>query len=114
MANGTAAYECVSEEALSHLKTYKYSSVDKSLISRYILKHYWNGFVELLPMWLAPNMVTLLGFCFILTNVACLEIWMPDLVGPGPSWLYYSFAFGLWMWERPSSIAAGHNSKEYD
>ncbi len=35
-----AAAECVSEEALIHLKTYKYSSVDKSFTSRYILKHY--------------------------------------------------------------------------
>ena len=30
----------MSEEALVHLKSYKYSSVDKSLISNYILKHY--------------------------------------------------------------------------
>lgn len=67
---------------MAHLKTYKYSSVDKSFISNYILKHYWNAFVELLPLWLAPNMVTLLGFFFILSNVICLEIWMPDLVGP--------------------------------
>ena len=37
---GTAAHECVSEEALVHLKSYKYSSVDKSLISKYILQHY--------------------------------------------------------------------------
>jgi ethanolaminephosphotransferase len=36
----TARHECVSEDALQHLKTYKYSSVDKSFISRYILKHY--------------------------------------------------------------------------
>lgn len=36
----TAAHECVSEDALVHLKSYKYSSVDKSLISRYILRHY--------------------------------------------------------------------------
>lgn len=35
-----AKHECVSEDALQHLKTYKYSSVDKSYISRYILKHY--------------------------------------------------------------------------
>ncbi|KAI9835713.1 MAG: hypothetical protein M1819_001890 [Sarea resinae] len=77
-----AAHECVSEEALAHLKTYKYSSVDKSFLSNYVLKHYWNGFVELLPLWLAPNMVTLLGFCCILANVACLAIFMPDLVGP--------------------------------
>ena len=38
--SGTAAHECVSEDALIHLKSYKYSSVDKSLISKYILKHY--------------------------------------------------------------------------
>lgn len=36
----TAAQECISDEALAHLKTYKYSSVDKSFISNYILKHY--------------------------------------------------------------------------
>jgi hypothetical protein len=35
-----AAHECVSEDALVHLKSYKYSSVDKSFISNYILKHY--------------------------------------------------------------------------
>lgn len=32
-------------------------------------------------------MVTLLGFFFILSNVICLEIWMPDLVGPVGSYL---------------------------
>lgn len=100
----TAVHECVSEEALVHLKSYKYSSVDKSLISRYILKHYWTAFVELLPLWLAPNMVTLLGFFFIVGNVICLEIFMPDLVGPGPSWLYYSFAFGLWMYSTMDNV----------
>ena len=41
-----------------------------------------------LPLWLAPNMVTLLGFFFILANVGLLVIYMPDLVGPVPSpWL---------------------------
>ncbi|TQS35415.1 hypothetical protein Golomagni_04166 [Golovinomyces magnicellulatus] len=99
-----AAYECVSEEALIHLKSYKYSSVDKSLISRYILKHYWNAFVELLPLWLAPNMVTLIGFLFILLNVIFLAIFIPDLVGPGPSWVYYSFAFGLWMYSTMDNV----------
>ena len=42
----------------------------------------WNGFVELLPMWIAPNLVTLIGFFFILGNVALLEVYVPDLVGP--------------------------------
>lgn len=33
-------------------------------------------------MWIAPNLVTLLGFFFILGNVALLELYIPDLVGP--------------------------------
>ncbi|KAI0995614.1 hypothetical protein K3495_g12566 [Podosphaera aphanis] len=99
-----AAYECVSDDALVHLKSYQYSSVDKSLTSNYILKHYWNGFVKLLPLWLAPNMVTLLGFLFILINVVLLVIFMPDLQGPAQSWLYYNFAFGLWMYSTMDNV----------
>lgn len=48
-------------------------------------------------MWLAPNMVTLLGFVCILVNVVFIQIFVPDLVGPGPTWVYYSFAAGLWL-----------------
>jgi ethanolaminephosphotransferase len=33
-------------------------------------------------MWLAPNMVTLLGFFFIIGNVILIELLMPDLIGP--------------------------------
>ena len=36
----TAAQDCLSEDALVHLKSYKYSSVDKSLTSYYILQPY--------------------------------------------------------------------------
>lgn len=37
---GKAQRECVSDDALKHFRTYKYSSVDKSPISQHILKHY--------------------------------------------------------------------------
>lgn len=32
----------LSDQAMAHLKTYKYQSVDKSLISNHILRHYVN------------------------------------------------------------------------
>lgn len=38
--------------------------------------------MELLPLWLAPNLVTLLGFFFILGNVALMVYYVPDMVGP--------------------------------
>ncbi|KMU92638.1 sn-1,2-diacylglycerol cholinephosphotransferase [Coccidioides immitis H538.4] len=96
--------DSLSDEILSPLKTYKYSSIDKSFISRYILKHYWNAFVELLPLWLAPNMVTLIGFMFIIGNLLVLEVFVPDLVGPAPPWVYYSFALGLWMYSTMDNV----------
>ncbi|AEO53155.1 hypothetical protein MYCTH_2294110 [Thermothelomyces thermophilus ATCC 42464] len=99
-----AAAECVSDEALIHLKSYKYSAVDKSPISNYILRPYWNAFVELLPLWLAPNMVTLLGFMCILFNVGLMVIMVPDLEGPAPSWVYYSFALGLFMYQTFDNV----------
>ncbi|KAK9777542.1 putative Cholinephosphotransferase 1 [Seiridium cardinale] len=100
----TAVAECISDDALIHLKSYKYSAVDKSPVSHYILRHWWNAFVEILPLWLAPNMVTLIGFFFILGNIGLLVLVMPDLVGPGPSWLYLSFAFGLFMYQTMDNI----------
>ncbi|PYI18822.1 sn-1,2-diacylglycerol cholinephosphotransferase [Aspergillus japonicus CBS 114.51] len=99
-----AIQDSLSDDILMPLKSYKYQSVDKSFISNYILRHYWNAFVEILPLSLAPNMVTLLGFLFIVGNVMLIEIYMPDLVGPGPSWLYYSFAFGMWMYSTLDNV----------
>ncbi|KAJ5114506.1 hypothetical protein NUU61_000265 [Penicillium alfredii] len=96
--------ESLSDDALLPLKSYKYSSVDKSFISQYILRHYWNAFVELLPMWMAPNMVTLLGFLFIVANVFFIVLFMPDLEGPGPTWLYFSFALGMWMYSTLDNV----------
>jgi ethanolaminephosphotransferase len=55
-------------------------------------------------MWLAPNMVTLLGFCCILFNVMLVQIFVPDLVGPAPPWLCYSFATGLWLYSTMDNI----------
>lgn len=33
-------------------------------------------------MWMAPNMVTLLGFVWIVANVFLIVFFMPDLLGP--------------------------------
>ncbi|KAJ5555657.1 hypothetical protein N7535_008091 [Penicillium sp. DV-2018c] len=96
--------ESLSDDALLPLKSYKYSAVDKSFISRYVLKHYWNAFVEVVPMWMAPNMVTLLGFMWIVANIFIIEFFVEDLVGPGPAWVYFSFALGMWMYSTLDNV----------
>ncbi|OLY81969.1 putative CDP-alcohol phosphatidyltransferase class-I family protein 3 [Smittium mucronatum] len=45
--------EYVNEESLKNLKLYKYSAVDKSYLTKYVLSHYWNWAVTLFPLWMA-------------------------------------------------------------
>lgn len=84
---------------LENLKLYKYSSEDHSLISRYILKRWWNGFVQIFPMSMAPNVITLLGLMFVLANLMCVFYFDPYLDTPSPRWCYLFYAFGLFMYQ---------------
>lgn len=80
-----------SRERLSALSTYQYRAIDKSFISRYILVHYWNWAVGWFPLWMAPNLITLIGLSFMVFAVALVIIFLPDLRGPGPAALYYTY-----------------------
>lgn len=75
-------------------------------------------------MWMAPNMVTLLGFMWIVANIFIIDIFVEDMVGPvstpvscfircgnltkhpiqGPAWIYFSFALGMWMYVYAASL----------
>ncbi|KAI9149682.1 hypothetical protein H9P43_009859 [Blastocladiella emersonii ATCC 22665] len=94
----------LSERALANLRLYKYSAVDKSPVSKYILQPYWNWAVTLFPMWMAPNMITLVGFGFVWINLLFILLFMPDLAGPGPAWLYFSFALGIWLYSTFDNV----------
>lgn len=84
---------------LENLKLYKYSSEDHSLISRFILKKWWNSFVEIFPLSMAPNVITLLGFFFVIANLLCVFYYDPLLNTPSPRWCYLFYAFGLFMYQ---------------
>lgn len=84
---------------LENLKLYKYSSEDHSLISRYILKRWWNSFVQIFPMDMAPNVITLLGLFFIIANLFCVFYYDPYLDAASPRWCYFFYAFGLFMYQ---------------
>jgi len=44
----------IRQEALPKLREYKYSSVDKSLVSKYVMKpFYTNVAIHFFPMWMA-------------------------------------------------------------
>lgn len=78
------------------LKNYSYSGIDKSLISNYILNPYvWNKAIEYVGPEIAPNTLTLFGFCFCIGNFLNLWYYSPNFTEPCPNWVYFTFAVGL-------------------
>lgn len=69
------------------------------MISKYILKKWWNTFVLVFPKSMAPNLITLSGLGFIVANLAVVFYYNPRLDQAVPSWCYYFYAFGLFMYQ---------------
>ncbi|KAK4535959.1 hypothetical protein CDCA_CDCA06G1984 [Cyanidium caldarium] len=71
----------LSEEELRRLAHYQNSGSDLSLTYRYVLSPVYARLVNVLPMWLAPNAITLIGLGLVLLshvavmNVACGDGW---------------------------------------
>ena len=57
----------LSQQALSGLESYRYSCQDTNPLTKYIFHPFWNKVVLICPSWIAPNMLTFIGFmcCFL-------------------------------------------------
>ena len=58
---------------------YKYNCVDTSPLSKYVMHPFWNKTVLLCPTWIAPNLLTLVGF------ICCIFHYLI------PAWYDYNF-----------------------
>lgn len=101
----TANMVYVRQDQLPNLKQYKYSSVDHSLVSKYILKPFYTNFViKCFPMWMAPNLITLTGFGFVVINMITLLWYCPGLDQDCPPWVYASWAVGLFLYQTFDAV----------
>ena len=95
----------VRQQELPNLKNYKYSGVDHSLTSKYILKpFYTNVVIKCFPMSMAPNLITLTGFSFVVINFLTLLWYNPTLDQDCPPWVYYSWAIGLFLYQTFDAV----------
>ncbi|KAI9833300.1 MAG: hypothetical protein M1819_003695 [Sarea resinae] len=90
---------------LPRLKEYKYSGVDHSLVSRYVMKpFYTNVVIKCFPMSMAPNAITLTGFGFVIVNFLTLLWYTPTLDQDCPPWVYYTWALGLFLYQTFDAV----------
>ncbi|KAG2364834.1 hypothetical protein BDR07DRAFT_1450115 [Suillus spraguei] len=96
--------------SLPALKNLKNIPIKVSLVSRFLLTPYWNWFIKLFPLNIAPNTITLLGLCIVAFNVITLLYYDPlyltekdGATGP-PQWIYFTWAIGLFMYQSLDAV----------
>ncbi|XP_055693042.1 ethanolaminephosphotransferase 1 [Lutzomyia longipalpis] len=98
-------FEYLSQEHLDGFDGYKYSSIDTSPLSIYVMHPFWNYIVRFFPRWVAPNVMTFLGFLFTALNFVMLSwydwgFWastgQPD-TQPIPNWFWAMAALNLFL-----------------
>ncbi|XP_066575730.1 ethanolaminephosphotransferase 1 isoform X2 [Amia ocellicauda] len=68
--------------------------MDTNPLSVYVMQHLWNRIVKVIPLWIAPNLLTFTGFVLILLNYFMLSYfdWDYTASGPGsnhaPNWVW--------------------------
>ncbi|OQR96725.1 CDP-alcohol phosphatidyltransferase [Thraustotheca clavata] len=93
----------LSKQALEGIAAYKYKAGQYTWLDLQ-LNHYWNFMVELLPMWMAPNLVTLSGTVIMTITTGTLLAICPLFVGPAPAWAYAICGLGLFVYQTLDAI----------
>jgi len=96
-------FEYIKDSDIKALKKYKYSSVDKSLVQKYILNPYWCWLVKKVPLWVAPNLITLSGFMFMVVSVILLLIYGSNWEEV-PRWVYVCWGINLFIYQSLDAI----------
>ena len=93
----------ITPEGLKQLDHYHYkpgtaTSLDKALAS------YWNYVVTLVPMWVAPNALTLAGWLVLLSSTLVILYHDYTFQKEIPAWCFYWAAASLWIYSTLDAI----------
>eukprot|EP00741_Cyanophora_paradoxa_P018920 tig00021105_g18265.t1 len=88
----------ITPDGRKNLLRYKYRAEDNSLISIHLLQPLWNFLINRFPLWIAPNLITLLGFAATSAMYFVTASYTPDLVGEAPRWVYLANAVALFFY----------------
>ena len=84
----------------AQVRSYKYTSPDDTLLESLILNRFWAFAVRaFVPEWVAPNLLTFVGFLHALAAYALLLAHSPALDGSAPSWVYVACAVCLFVYQ---------------
>ncbi|XP_063696938.1 cholinephosphotransferase 1 isoform X1 [Culicoides brevitarsis] len=88
---------------LKRLSDHKYSCQNISLLDKY-LQPWWNFLVSKTPLWLAPNLITIVGLIVNILTTLILVYYSPDGRQEPPRWACFLCGFGLFIYQSLDAI----------
>ncbi|XP_033251335.1 cholinephosphotransferase 1-like isoform X1 [Drosophila miranda] len=93
----------LSAQQLRNLSEHKYSCFSASLLDP-LLQPWWNWLVGQTPLWLAPNLITIVGLILNIVTTLILICYSPNGVEAPPRWTCALCALGLFVYQSLDSI----------
>lgn len=93
----------LSPDQLKRFARHKYNAEGQSLMEPF-MQPFWRWLVEQIPLWWAPNAITLAGLIVNGTTTFVLMLFCADAKGQAPSWCYYLCAGGLFTYQSLDAI----------
>jgi ethanolaminephosphotransferase len=83
-----------------NIRTYSYHGGDRSLLYQHVLSPLAQFCVDhFTPVWVAPNVITLLGLVGVIAVTALGLALDPSMTGPCPSWFSYLLASSIFVYQ---------------
>eukprot|EP00934_Nitzschia_sp_Nitz4_P000208 Nitzschia sp. Nitz4//scaffold11_size288233//158887//160197//NITZ4_000778-RA/size288233-processed-gene-0.236-mRNA-1//-1//CDS//3329534086//208//frame0 len=94
----------LTEAGLDNIANHKYKAGASTHLDNFFSPNLWQPMTDILPMWLAPNLVTTLGGCFCLVSTICSITFLKsgvslsgdqgdDIATALPQWLFFLNGF---------------------
>ncbi|XP_033167940.1 ethanolaminephosphotransferase 1 [Drosophila mauritiana] len=98
-------HQYLTQDQINGFDNYKYSAIDTSPLSQYVMHPFWDWLVKFFPRWFAPNLMTFLGFLFSAMNLVLLSYYDWNFEAssgeegttPIPSWVWLCTAINIFL-----------------
>ena len=93
----------ITAEGIQQLDRYQYKPGKYTTIDN-LLTPYWNYVVTLVPEWVAPNLITFIGFLIFLSSTVIIFLYDFTFKESIPSWCFFYAAASLWIYTTMDAI----------
>ena len=93
-----------SVQEIDNARRHKYSGTDKSILVKLVFRRWWDWLIQFVPMWVAPNLITLVGFLVELFSFIVSFVTSNELREPCPCWVCFLNGVCLFIYQTLDNL----------